>query len=79
MNRIRQITFFAVGVLAAVVSACIYLFGPLRFVWAAMSVWALLLRCAFTEHPVLFWSYVLCCVLAVIGYRGENRQFKQER
>jgi hypothetical protein len=65
MNRIRQITLFVVGVVVVVVSACIYLFEPLRFAWAAMSFWVLLLRWAFTEHPVIFWSYVFCCVLAV--------------
>jgi hypothetical protein len=69
MNRIRQITLFAVGVLVVVVSASIYLFEPLRFAWAAITVWVLLLRYAFTEHPVLFWSYVFCCVMAVVGYR----------
>jgi hypothetical protein len=61
MNRIRQITLFAVGVLVVLVSACIYLFEPLRFVWGVM----LLLRWAFTYHPVIFWSYVFFCLLAV--------------
>jgi hypothetical protein len=77
MNRIRQITLFALGVLMVVVLACIHLFEPVKFVWAAMTVWVLLLRWAFTEHPVLFWSYVLCCVVAVMGYRSENREMKR--
>ena len=76
MNRIREMALFTLGIVMAGVVACIYLFEPARFVWAAMTVWVLLMRWAFIEHPALFWFYVLCSVGTMVGYFSENRERK---